>query len=144
MRQFLQTLTICLFCVNYSYADRIIWSGDVEANGTPTSPITLTLKKKYKIKAQGTVNLGKWWQQGKPLGEDACYEFAEHITPSKFETLKNSLNISVCEGSYHPDHIYQSEPFIAKQNRIHFWIYDIDYSDNLGTLQVEIIELSDH
>ena len=60
--------------------------------------------------------------------------------PTKLDSFKNSFNIT-CEQPYQPDHIYRTELFTAKENRVHFWIKDIDYNDNTGTLKVDIIEV---
>ena len=131
------------FWAGYSYADEVIWSGDVKSDGSATASIPLILHERYQIKASQFVNLGKWVQAGEKLANDACYEFNKTQSQEKLEFLKNSQNISVCDGSYHPDHAYQSEPFVAKQNRIHFWVYDTDYDDNNGVFHVEIIH-KDH
>lgn len=122
-------------------ADKIIWNGEVSSNGEPTKPITLVNHKKYQIKVTGFVNLGKWIQNNEELANDACYEFGKSDKKRKSEAFKNSSDISVCDNNYHPDHIYQSEPFIAKENRIHFWVYDTNYDDNSGAFQVQVVEL---
>lgn len=130
-----------LICFTSGYADEnIIWSGDVKSDGTPSSLVTLKLHHQYQIRVKGFVNLGKWIQQGEELASDACYEFNKEKEMSKAESLKNSSGISVCDGHYHPDHIYLSEKFVAKQDRIHFWIHDHYYDDNTGSFQVEILE----
>jgi len=129
--------------IGNSYADKVIWSGEVKSDGTPTTAIPLNLRENYKIKVSQFVNLGKWVQKGEKLANDACYEFNKEKPQDKVEFLKNSQNISVCDGTYHPDHIYESTPFAAKQNRLHFWVYDTDYDDNNGAFRVEIIHL-DH
>lgn len=124
-----------------AHADKVIWSGEVHSNGKPTEAIHLTNHKKYQIKANGFVNLGKWIKKSEPLANDSCYEFGKSGSVEKLESLKNSNEISVCDGKYHPDHAYQSEPFVAKQNLIHFWIHDTDYSDNADVFQVQIVEI---
>lgn len=111
------------------------------SDGSPTKAIPLVLKQQYRIKVSGFVNLGKWVQGGEALANDACFEFSKEKNTSQIETFKNSQDISVCDGKYHPNHIYQSIPFIAKQDRIHFWIYDTEYDDNSGSLQVQIIQI---
>jgi len=140
------SLPLLFFCTSFFsqvLADTVVWSGDVDSNGTPTALIPLTLGKQYQVKASGTLNLGKWWQAGKPLEEDAFYEYNNSIDPIKLETLKNSFNLSLNNNGFHPDHVYLSKPFTAAQNGVHFWISDIDYGDNTGKLQVQIIELTD-
>lgn len=122
-------------------AENVIWDGQVNADGSPTLAIELILDQPYQIRARGIINLGKWWQNSQPLANDACYEFNTPEKPTQLTTLKNSLSISVCDGKYHGDHTYLSLPFVAKQNKIHFWIDDTDYSDNSGSFQVQIIQL---
>lgn len=139
-------LLFCILCSLYSgiaWADITQWKGKIRSDGSKTALVPLTIGNSYQLKVSGTVNLGKWHQQGKPLGSDACFEYdlQNEISPTKMETFRNSMNISVCDGVFHPDHIYLSQPFIAAQSGIHFWIYDIDYSDNSGDLFVEVIEL---
>jgi hypothetical protein len=122
-------------------AEKIIWNGEVNSNGNPTEAIPLQLFKKYQIKASGYVNLGKWIQNHQKLANDACYEFSEEEKTEKLEALKNSNEISICDNKFHPDHVYQSEPFVAEQDRIHFWVYDTRYDDNSGLFKVQIIEI---
>ncbi|HEY4832981.1 MAG TPA: hypothetical protein VIH61_10530 [Waddliaceae bacterium] len=139
-------LLLCGFCFSIcsSYADEVIWKGKVDSSGIPTKLIDLKIHDQYQIKVSQYINLGKWVQASERLANDACYQFDEKakLSPHKYESIKNSHNISVCDGKYHDDHVYLSEPFIAKQNRIFFWIYDIDYDDNSGALDLEIIHKS--
>ena len=133
-----------LFCSLYLFncdADKVIWSGEVNSNGSPTEAIPLVINQKYQIKVSHYLNLGKWIQQGEPLASDACYEFNRDHPLNPLSTFKNSHDISVCNGSYHPNHIYRSNVFFAKQNRIHFWIYDTNYEDNSGSLHVDLISI---
>lgn len=129
-----------LFNLSLLAAENVVWNGEVDSNGVPSSFISLELGKTYQIRASGTMNLGKWWQDGKPLNEDACYEFNPEIEPIQSDFLKNSMNVPFSVEGYNPKHVYLSKPFVAKQNGIHFWISDIDYSDNTGILKVEIIQ----
>lgn len=137
-RTLLSCILMCL-CFGKFYADEVIWRGNVKSDGSATIPIPLILNERYQIKASKSINVGKWVQAGEELASDACYEFNKEKYLNKLECLKNSQNISVCNGTYHPDHIYQSEPFVAKQNRLHFWVYDTNYDDNRGDFHVEII-----
>lgn len=125
-----------------SYGDEVIWKGKVNSDGIPTELIPLKIHDKYQIRVSGYINLGKWVQQGEKLANDACYEFGEKNLPTKQGTLKNSNNISTCDDKYHVDHIYLSKPFVAKQNRIFFWVYDTDYEDNNGAFELEVIHKS--
>jgi hypothetical protein len=106
---------ISSFFICSSYADEVVWKGKVNSDGTPTELINLNIHDQYQIKVSQSINLGKWIQANEKLANDACYEFSTKLPPSKFESLKNSLNISVCDGEYHNNHIYLSEPFVAEQ-----------------------------
>lgn len=142
MKRFCFFLSFCLvFLQAFAFTENVIWKGEVSADGTPSPVIKLVLEKKYQIKVSGTINLGKWWQKGEPLENDACYEFNEEVTPRKLLSLRNSMNIPLHDEEFHPDHIYLSRPFLAAQDGIHFWVYDTNYSDNSGAFHVELIEL---
>jgi hypothetical protein len=127
-----------------AFAEKTIWEGKVSSDGTPTKSIPLILHKEYQIKVTGFVNLGKWIQNREKLANDACYEFSSEKEVAKIDAVKNSQGISVCDGTYHQDHVYQSAKFAAKQNRIHFWANDTDYDDNSGSLHVEVIQIDDN
>lgn len=131
----------CLYCSVYCYSENVVWSGNVNSDGTPTQAIKLVRLKEYQIRVSKEVNLGKWVKQGEPLNNDACYQYnASGTILDKLETLKNSASISVCEGQYHTNHVYLSAPFKAEQDRIHFWVHDLTYDDNEGDFKVEILE----
>lgn len=134
-------LLLSLIFANLS-ADTVVWSGVVQSNGTPTVAIPLELHKEYYIKASGYVNLGKWVQGGEKLANDACYEFNKEKSTAKFESIRNSHDVSICTGEYNPNHHYQSPTFTAKQDRIHFWVQDTMYQDNSGEFKVEVVETS--
>jgi hypothetical protein len=131
----------CLLSIGFCnvYADEVIWKGHIQSDGSATVPIPLVLNEHYRIKVSQVINLGKWVQERENLANDACYEFNKEKHLEKYESLKNSQNISVCDGTYHLDHVYQSAPFVAKQNRLLFWVSDTDYDDNNGAFYVEII-----
>lgn len=143
MRCILFFSCIALGCfANCFGAEKEVWKGEVNSNGNPTEAIPLQIHKKYQIKASGYVNLGKWIQNHQKLANDACFEFSQEGKVEKVETLKNSNEISVCsDNTYHPDHAYQSEPFTANSDRIHFWVHDTNYEDNSGSFQVQIVEI---
>ena len=138
---YLSIFFICFFISNYSFTDEVVWKGEVQSDGTPTSAIDLTLDKKYQIIVSGTINLGKWVEAGKPLASDASFEFNAPTGPTHLANIKNSNDIPMENGTYHSNHIYKSEPFVAKQNKIHFWVHDSDYSDNTGAFDVKIVEI---
>lgn len=138
MKRFITLTCLCAMVVCDAYAETLLWNGIVESNGTPTRPIDLRIGETYILRVSGKMNLGKWIKNEEKLANDACYEFSPSKAITKIETFKNSLGISVCDGSYHPNHIYESKPFKADQNRIHFWIYDTDYDDNTGVFHVQI------
>ena len=141
MKTLLLTLLFSAFVSISLLADEIVWNGQVSSDGAPTAAIDLTLDKKYQIVVKGTVNLGKWVEAGKPLGEDASYEFNTPSGPQRLLNLKNSNDINLDDKTYNPEHIYKSFPFVAKQSKIHFWVHDLDYSDNSGSFDVQIIRL---
>lgn len=135
----------CVFCMEV--ADTSVWHGKVNSDGTPTPSVKLNLGEKYKIKVSGKINLEKWRTGGKALENDACFEFFaipryQEIPPKKIGALKNSLNLNVCDEKYQQDHIYESKAFTAMQSGIHFWIYDTDYEDNSGELDLEVIQVN--
>lgn len=123
------------------HADSTIWKGDVSATGALSPSIKLVLGKRYQINVSGVVNLGNWVKNGAALLNDACFEFSDSSDPHLAPCFKNSMNQTVCDGTYHPDHIYSSNQFIAAQSAIHFWIYDTNYEDNSGSFQVELIQV---
>lgn len=139
---FLLGVFFCQFCCG----ETLIWSGKVNSNGKPTESIKLELGKKYRLQVTGEINLGKWWQQRHPLASDACYEFSDLTTPpvrTKINTFKNSLDVSVCDGTYNADHIYKSSVFTAAQTGIHFWVYDTNYEDNNGEFDAQVFEVTE-
>lgn len=140
MKNFL--FSLCLFCLyfNTAQANTVVWKGPVDAKGHPTSPVELQSGKMYQLEASGTMTLGSWQQNGQPLMNDSNYEFNSTTSYPRI-SLKNSSNISLGDGTYHPSHIYQSTPFIADKDVIQFWIEDTDYSDNSGELQVQLTQI---
>ena len=142
----LRTFTFSLLCsmIAFSlYAEEVVWEGSINSDGTPTETVPLELNKKYRFKVSGFVNLGKWIQNREKLANDANYEFSPEKEMEKYISFKNSLDIPVGDGKYHADHIYLSEPFTAKQNRVHFWVQDTDYDDNHGELKIEVLHITD-
>lgn len=143
----LKMKTLFIFCffmfASVLHAENVIWSGTVNSDGIPSELVKLELDKRYQIRVSGFVNLGKWIQNREKLANDACYEYNSEGNLEKLESLRNSLDISVCDGSYHPQHIYQSLPFVTKHNRIHFWVHDFDYDDNHGAFKVEVLQIPD-
>jgi hypothetical protein len=131
-----------LFSLICLEANTSIWQGEVSSDGNPSPVVRLKLGHKYQIQVTGTINLGKWRRNGDALEDDACFEFAKNnTTPSAIFTFKNSMNVSLCDGHFHPSHVYLSAPFLAAQNGIHFWVHDDDYENNSGSFQVQVIEL---
>lgn len=138
--KFLLTVLSALLC-GHAYGENLIWEGEVNSNGTPTQLIELKLNQKYNIKISGVINTHKWHQGGQALGEDACFDFAEQLQPVANELIKNSMDVDFCkDGLYHSDHVYETHPFVAKQNGIHFWVNDSDYTDNTGAFKVQVLE----
>ncbi len=135
-------LFFCLKCHADTDTGTVIWSGTINADGTPSPVVQLELGQRYQLKVSGSMNLGNWYQNHQPLRNDACYQFNDAVTPTKLTATKNSMSLSVCDGKYHADHVYVSKPFLAYQSGIHCWIDDTDYSNNSGTLQLQVIKLS--
>lgn len=137
----LKLIAFVLFftCTGSLIADEVVWQGTISSDGSPSKAVPLKIKETYQIKVSGFINLGKWVQAGQKLANDACYEFSTEGSKEHVSAFENSIDVSVCDGKYHPDHVYTSEPFVAKQNRVHFWVNDTDYDDNSGDYQVEII-----
>lgn len=125
----------------YAAEEQVIWSGSVSADGTPSPNITLELGKRYQITVSGTIQLGHWLQNQQILTNDAFYQFNDRVKPSSSSSLKNSMNVPFTDNTYNPDHVYSSLPFTAFQSAIHFWIYDTEYADNSGALQIKIVKL---
>lgn len=143
MKRVLAMVSVVLTLACSAQAETLIWNGQVDSNGAPTIPIELKIGQTYVIRVSGKVNLGKWTKNNEKLANDACWEFSPSKSVSKMDSVKNSLNVSICDGSYHPNHIYESKPFKALQNRIHFWINDTDYEDNTGFFHVQIFREDD-
>lgn len=137
---FLALLAVC----SSAYCDQVVWSGKVSSDGSPSKSITLDIGKQYQIKSSGIITLGNWKKNGEELVSDTCYLFgSDENSITKTSSLKNSADINLCEdGKYHPNHVYTSFPFSAKQERIHFWVHDTIYGDNIGSLAVEVIEIN--
>jgi len=118
-----------------------IWKGEVSSDGGPSPAIQLTQGKTYQIVVTGQMSLGTWSKNGKQLANDACFEFAAAGTPIHIPCFQNTLNINVCDDKFHSNHVYQSQPFAAEKDSISFWIFDTDYSDNSGNLQVQLNQI---
>lgn len=140
MKPLIYICTFLIFLSTSCQAENILWSGNVEANGNPTEAVGLELFKKYKIRVSGVINLGKWIQNREKLANDACFEFNPEEKTTKIMSIRNSMDISVCNNQYNSNHIYESPVFKAEQNKIHFWIEDSDYDDNSGSFQIQIIK----
>ncbi len=119
-----------------------IWKGSLNSGGAPSPSIPLTIGKNYQIIVSGQVSLGRWSKNGKEMINDACYEFNAVGAPVLLQSFNNSLGISVCDGKFHPNHIYQSLPFAAEKESISFWVFDTDYSDNNGAFQVQLNQIN--
>lgn len=151
LKEYVMNKTLLLLSLAFTFftnciaQETAIWSGKLNSNGTPTKPVKLEIGQKYRIEVEGFINLGKWHQQKKALANDACFEFSDETVPpvrTKMKCFKNSFDLSVCDGNFHEDHKYKSEPFKALQSGIHFWVYDTNYEDNSGELNVKVIQIS--
>ncbi|PIE46452.1 MAG: hypothetical protein CSA42_08495, partial [Gammaproteobacteria bacterium] len=91
----------------------------------------------YSIEVSGSFYMGRWYRNGRSIINDACYEFNAHNQPASIPVLQNSLGVSYCS-FYNPDHYYQSSPFVSDGRPLWFRIYDTDYRDNRGGLNVSV------
>ena len=124
-------------------ADRLVWTGNVDSRGQRITSPQLVAGNKYYIVVRGTLSEGTWYVNGNTLLNDACYEFNAQGSPQVLSIFQNSQGIIVCDNQYHPDHIYCSAYFDSNGQPISFSIFDTDYRDNSGSLQVEIYEVGD-
>lgn len=137
---FLSTVLFATLCSS-CFAEKIVWNGELSSDGTPSQAIPLDLDKKYQIIVSGVINLGKWVEGGVPMDEDAGFEFGGPNGPEHQPVFKSSNEMALDTKKYNPDHTYKSIPFVAKNSKIHFWIDDKDYSDNNGSLKVQVVQL---
>ncbi len=115
----------------------LIWSGNIPGNGNRVGPITLTNGATYYVEVSGYIYFGKWWQNGRDLLNDSCYEFNARSQPAPMTILQNNLGIIYCS-QYNPAHVYRSAPFISKGQPLWFWVYDTDYRDNRGSTAARV------
>jgi|GEM_PF-1566769 len=115
----------------------LIWSGNIPGNGNRVGPIALTKGATYYIEVSGFIYFGKWWQNGRDLLNDSCYEFNAHSQPTPMTILQNNLGIIYCS-QYNPAHVYRSAPFLSNGQQLWFWVYDTDYRDNRGSIVARV------
>lgn len=142
MRRFIAVFALCITTLfNTIHADTVIWTGAVNSDGSKSARIKLIPGQLYQINAKGTVVLGKWSRNGQSLINDAGYEFNAVGTPVVYPVLKNNLDLPLGNGTYHPDHAYQSAVFNATKDELYFWVFSTDYSDNTGAFAVEVVHV---
>jgi len=95
----------------------------------------------YQLRVSGWMSFGTWWQNGRPLLDDACFEFAAKGFPDPLPVVANDLGLSLCDGGYREDHVYVSPPFAAPSPQVTLWVIDTDYRDNAGSVLVEALWL---
>jgi len=121
----------------------LVWQGSVSSKGNRTPTLRLDKKSRYYIEVSRSIYFGKWRENPRmSLVNDACYEFKAKGQPVALPVFKNSLNVSVCHGNYHSNHIYQSVLFFGNDKGIKFWIFDTDYRDNIGGLWVKVFRIN--
>lgn len=121
-------------------AQNVIWAGSVDSRGSETRGPVLNATNRYIIRVSGSVYFGRWWRNGQPLNDDACYEYTAKGAPDPLPVFRNTYGIPVCDGQYRASHVYQSAAFVGRNAPIGFSIFDTDYRDNGGALRVEIID----
>lgn len=128
---------LVVLCVGVN-ADALVWNGYVSAKGVVKGPIPLKLGETYYFKVGSNVHFGKWWKNGRSLKNDACYEFNAKGYPDPLPVFENNLRIPLCSGTYHANHSYTSALFTANNSSISFRIFDTEYSDNSGSMYVQL------
>jgi hypothetical protein len=118
-------------------AQTLIWSGNIPGNGNQVGPISLTNGATYYVEVSGCIYFGKWWQNGRDLLNDSCYEFNAHSQPTPMTILQNNLGIIYCS-QYNPAHVYRSAPFLSNGQQLWFRVYDTDYRDNRGSIAARV------
>lgn len=108
------------------------------------SAVALESGQEYRLEASGTYtynNAGDWadaeWdlKSGEIVKGDT-----EGLVPYVLDISINGYSINTDWGVYNPEHIY-SIPFTGTGSPICFSIYDSAYTDNNGSLTVEIYEV---
>ncbi len=124
-------------------AQQLVWSGSVDARGGAIAASGIEPGSRYVIRAWGQMYFGRWWQNGRDLWNDACYEFSAKGYPDPLPVLQNSWSVPVCGGLYQSSHVYVSGEFEAPAGMpLSFWIFDTDYRDNSGWLTVEVYRVN--
>jgi hypothetical protein len=134
---FMAVLLIFIWHSAALVAQTLIWSGNIPGNGNRVGPISLTNGVKYYVEVQGYIYFGKWWQNGRDLLNDSCYEFNARSQSVPITILQNNLGIIYCS-QYNPVHIYRSAPFLSNGQPLWFWVYDTDYRDNRGSIAARV------
>lgn len=138
--------TICasltlLLAESTASAQNMIWSGWVNSRGAQTNGPVLAGNQRYVIRVSGSVYFGRWWRNGRPLNDDACYEYTAKGAPDPLPVFRNSYGVPVCDGQYRASHVYQSAAFLGRNAPISFSIFDTDYRDNSGAMRIEILDV---
>ncbi|PIE45206.1 MAG: hypothetical protein CSA45_04015 [Gammaproteobacteria bacterium] len=134
--------TVALFATALAYvpcasAQELYWRGYIASNGKNVGPIVLQRGATYSIRVSGSFYMGRWYQNGRSILNDACYEFNAHNQPTPITVLQNSLGINYCS-QYSSKHNYRSAPFVSDGRPLWFRIVDTDYRDNRGGLNASV------
>ena len=133
-------LFILLSSFHTVFPDTVIWTGNVNSNGSRTPNIRLQNGRDYYFIVEGSVYFGKWRQNRQSLLNDACCEFNARPEPQYLPVFNNSLGAPFNNTAYRSNHVYRSKTFRAIGHQsICFWIFDPDYRDNRGSLRVRLI-----
>jgi len=111
----------------------------VPASGQPVVLGGLQPGGVYQLRVSGWMSFGTWWQNGRPLLNDACFEFAAKGYPDPLPVVANDYGLPLCGGSYRDDHVYLSPRFVAPTAQVTLWVVDTDYRDNAGGVLAEAL-----
>jgi hypothetical protein len=134
----MRRVVLCLVCLALAGTAFAVDRVGVPSDGRPVTLDGLQVGGTYQLRVSGTMVFGRWPATGRTLQNDACFEYAAKGYPDPLTTFQNSFGVIVC-GPYRSDHTYVSAPFVAPSERLVLWVFDTDYRDNGGVLDVEII-----
>lgn len=122
--------------------DTYVAREQVYDNNRIVDSIVLNSADRYFITVEGTMYFDKRQFDGALHTSDPCYNTTNmhNGEKPKIENMfRNSMNISVCNDSYHGSHFYRSRPFMGNNEIIRFGIAGHNYTRNgVGIFEVKI------